>query len=87
MALANTAVNRMLANEPWARERLAPFAGRMFMVRARPSLSDVSETPCWPFVTSYASQSVSGCVRRVSTESDGSLGSKWIHPLPLALSK
>ena len=36
MALANSAVNRMLADEPWARERLAPHAGRMFMVRVGP---------------------------------------------------
>ena len=36
MALANAAVNRMLAHEPWARDRLAAHAGRAFMVRIGP---------------------------------------------------
>ena len=45
MALANTAVNRMLANEPWARERLAPFAGRMFMVRVGPVTTGLRVAP------------------------------------------
>lgn len=36
MALTNAAVNRMLAHEPWARDRLASHAGRAFMVRVGP---------------------------------------------------
>ena len=36
MALTNAAVNRVLADEPWARERLAAHAGRVFMVRVGP---------------------------------------------------
>ena len=36
MAIADAAVNRMLDGEPWARERLAAHAGRMFMVRVGP---------------------------------------------------
>jgi len=36
MALANAAFNRMLADEPWARDRLAEHAGRAFMVRIGP---------------------------------------------------
>jgi ubiquinone biosynthesis accessory factor UbiJ len=36
MALTTAAVNRLLAQEPWARERLAAFAGRVFMLRVGP---------------------------------------------------
>ncbi|HEX6136978.1 MAG TPA: hypothetical protein VF059_04935 [Casimicrobiaceae bacterium] len=38
MALTDTAANRLLEHEPWARERLAAFAGRAFMVRVGPLL-------------------------------------------------
>jgi len=37
MALTVAAANRLLGNEPWARERLAAFAGRAFMVRVGPA--------------------------------------------------
>jgi ubiquinone biosynthesis accessory factor UbiJ len=33
MALADAAANRLLEDEPWARERLAAYAGRTFMLR------------------------------------------------------
>ena len=36
MALTNAAANRLLEQEPWARERLVPYAGRTFMVRVGP---------------------------------------------------
>lgn len=36
MALASSALNRALANEPWARERLAAHAGRAFTLRVGP---------------------------------------------------
>jgi ubiquinone biosynthesis accessory factor UbiJ len=36
MALTDTAVNSVLADEPWARNRLAEHAGRAFMVRVGP---------------------------------------------------
>jgi ubiquinone biosynthesis protein UbiJ len=36
MALTNAAVNRMLVDEPWARDRLAAHAGRAFVVRVGP---------------------------------------------------
>jgi ubiquinone biosynthesis protein UbiJ len=36
MALTSGAVNRVLADEPWARERLAAHAGRAFSVRVGP---------------------------------------------------
>lgn len=36
MALTTTAVNRLLEQEPWARERLAAFAGRAFVARVGP---------------------------------------------------
>jgi ubiquinone biosynthesis accessory factor UbiJ len=36
MALTTAAVNRLLAQEPWARERLAAFAGRVFLLRVGP---------------------------------------------------
>ena len=36
MTLANVALDRMLAHEPWARDRLAAHAGRAFMVRIGP---------------------------------------------------
>jgi ubiquinone biosynthesis accessory factor UbiJ len=36
MALTISAFNRMLANEPWARARLAAHAGRAFIVRVGP---------------------------------------------------
>ena len=36
MAFTSAAVNRMLADEPWARDRLAAHAGRAFMVRIGP---------------------------------------------------
>ena len=40
MALASSAFNRALADEPWARERLAAHAGRTFAVRVGPLTSD-----------------------------------------------
>jgi ubiquinone biosynthesis protein UbiJ len=36
MALASSAVNRVLADEPWARERLAAHSGRTFSFRVGP---------------------------------------------------
>lgn len=36
MALTDAAANRLLESEPWARERLAAFAGRSFTVRIGP---------------------------------------------------
>lgn len=39
MTLANAAANRLLDEEPWARERLAAYAGRSFMVRVGPVVS------------------------------------------------
>ncbi|MGE5090268.1 MAG: hypothetical protein ACM3QY_14160 [Candidatus Levyibacteriota bacterium] len=36
MTLADAALNRLLAGEPWARERLATHAGRSFEVRVGP---------------------------------------------------
>jgi ubiquinone biosynthesis protein UbiJ len=36
MALTAAAANRLLEREAWARERLAAFAGRSFMVRVGP---------------------------------------------------
>ena len=36
MALTTAAANRLLEQEPWARERLAAFSGRAFMVRVGP---------------------------------------------------
>jgi ubiquinone biosynthesis protein UbiJ len=39
MALTDTAANRLLEHEPWARERLAAFAGRAFVVRVGPVTS------------------------------------------------
>jgi ubiquinone biosynthesis protein UbiJ len=36
MTLTDAAANRMLEREPWARERLAAFAGRAFMLRVGP---------------------------------------------------
>ncbi|MGE5171716.1 MAG: SCP2 sterol-binding domain-containing protein [Rudaea sp.] len=36
MALTDAAANRLLEQEPWARERLAPYAGRTFIVRVGP---------------------------------------------------
>jgi ubiquinone biosynthesis protein UbiJ len=39
MAITNAALNRMLEGEPWAYERLAAHAGRMFMVRVGPVTS------------------------------------------------
>lgn len=36
MTLTTAGVNRLLAQEPWARERLAAFAGRVFMLRVGP---------------------------------------------------
>jgi len=36
MALGNAAVNRILKDEPWARDRLAAHAGRVFTVRVGP---------------------------------------------------
>jgi|SRR5882672_1976656 len=42
MALANAAVNSILADEPWARERLAAHAGRTFVVRVGPLTSGFS---------------------------------------------
>lgn len=39
MALASSAFNRVLADEPWARERLAAHAGRAFTLRVGPLTS------------------------------------------------
>ena len=39
MALADAAANRLLEREPWARERLAPFAGRSFVLRVGPAVA------------------------------------------------
>lgn len=39
MALTELAVNRVLNDEPWARERLAAHAGRAFMLRMGPLTS------------------------------------------------
>jgi ubiquinone biosynthesis accessory factor UbiJ len=39
MALTTSTINRMLADEPWARARLAAHAGRAFMVRVGPMTS------------------------------------------------
>ncbi len=39
MALADAAANRVLEREPWARERLAPFAGRSFVLRVGPAVA------------------------------------------------
>lgn len=39
MALTDLAVNRLLNDEPWARERLAAHAGRAFMLRLGPLTS------------------------------------------------
>ena len=39
MTLFDAAVNRVLAGEPWARERLAAHAGRTFSVRSGPVAS------------------------------------------------
>ncbi len=39
MALASNAVNRVLADEPWARERLAAHAGRAFSLRVGPLMT------------------------------------------------
>jgi len=36
MALTDAAANRLLAREPWARQRLAAHAGRTFMLRVGP---------------------------------------------------
>jgi ubiquinone biosynthesis protein UbiJ len=36
MAITDAAANRMLEGEPWAHERLAAHAGRMFLVRVGP---------------------------------------------------
>ena len=36
MALSDAAANRLLAQEPWAREKLAAYAGRAFMLRVGP---------------------------------------------------
>jgi ubiquinone biosynthesis protein UbiJ len=36
MALTSSAINRVLAQEPWARERLAAHAGRAFSIRVGP---------------------------------------------------
>lgn len=36
MTVTDAALRRILAGEPWARERLAEFAGRSFIVRAGP---------------------------------------------------
>src|SRR6478609_9158747 len=40
MALASGAFNRVLADEPWARERLAAHAGRAFALRVGPLTSE-----------------------------------------------
>jgi len=39
MALGNAAVNRILKDEPWARDRLAAHAGRVFTVRVGPVIT------------------------------------------------
>jgi ubiquinone biosynthesis accessory factor UbiJ len=39
MALADAAANRLLEREPWARERLTPFAGRSFVLRVGPAVA------------------------------------------------
>ena len=39
MALTSAAANRLLEQEPWARERLAAFAGRSFTLRVGPIAS------------------------------------------------
>jgi ubiquinone biosynthesis protein UbiJ len=39
MALTDAAANRLLEQEPWARERLVAFAGRAFMLRVGPVTS------------------------------------------------
>jgi ubiquinone biosynthesis protein UbiJ len=39
MALSSSAVNRVLADEPWARERLAAHAGRAFSLRVGPLMT------------------------------------------------
>jgi ubiquinone biosynthesis protein UbiJ len=39
MTLADAAANRVLEREPWARERLAPFAGRSFVLRVGPAVA------------------------------------------------
>ena len=39
MALADAAANRLLEREPWARARLAPFAGRSFVLRVGPAVA------------------------------------------------
>ena len=39
MALADAAANRLLEREPWARERLAPFAGRSVVLRVGPAVA------------------------------------------------
>jgi len=39
MALASGAFNRVLADEPWARDRLAAHAGRAFSLRVGPLTS------------------------------------------------
>lgn len=36
MTLTTSAANRLLEHEPWARERLAAYAGRAFMLRVGP---------------------------------------------------
>ncbi|MGH8801082.1 MAG: SCP2 sterol-binding domain-containing protein, partial [Casimicrobiaceae bacterium] len=37
MSLADRALNRLLADEPWARQRLAAHAGRRFMLEVGPA--------------------------------------------------
>ena len=37
VTLTTAAVNRLLDHEPWARERLAAFAGRVFLLRVGPA--------------------------------------------------
>jgi ubiquinone biosynthesis protein UbiJ len=39
MALTDAAANRLLEHEPWARERLAAFAGRSFVLRIGPAVA------------------------------------------------
>lgn len=39
MSISNAAVNRLIAHESWARDRLAAHAGRVFMVRVGPLTS------------------------------------------------
>ncbi len=39
MTFADFAANRVLEREPWARERLAPFAGRSFVLRVGPAVA------------------------------------------------